>query len=65
MVKGHRYSHIRAVTFLPIHMVKHQEAMTSLGKHPNIIFFIYSFFKFLFDTKDLRKIEKIIFIIPV
>lgn len=51
------------MTFLPIHMLKHQEAMASLGKHPNIIFYII--FLFLFDAKDLRKIEKIIFIIPV
>ena len=45
LVKGHGYSHIRAVTFLPIHLAEHWDVMASLhGLNILILFFCIFFF---------------------
>lgn len=60
LAKGTGDSYMREVTFTAVHVAKSKEIMESLGKHPQCY---YILFLFLFGAKNLRKTEKILFII--
>lgn len=62
LAKGMGDSYVTVVTIIAVHVAKSKEIMASLGKHPKCYYILYLF---LFDDKNVRKTEKILFVISV